>query len=125
MTPRPIRRAQERKARKEMERKARKEAERKAKNLGIRAEELVTTATETDELDFDPPVISEAKLQANRANAQLSTGPKSAETKAKTSLNAVKAGLIRERRIGFSAVANHSCRRAVIGSMREARRAGT
>ncbi len=95
MTPRSIRRAQERKARKEMERKARKEAERKAKNLATRAgaEELVTTATETDDLDVDPPVISEAKLRANRANAQLSTGPKSAETKAKTSLNAVKTGL--------------------------------
>ncbi len=85
MTPRSIRRAQER--------KARKEAERKAKNVALRAEELFTIATETNELDVDPPVISEAKLQANRANAQLSTGPKSPETKAKTSLNAVKTGL--------------------------------
>jgi hypothetical protein len=37
--------------------------------------------------------ISDAKLAANRANAQLSTGPTSSEGKAKSSLNAVKTGL--------------------------------
>jgi len=37
--------------------------------------------------------ISDARLAANRANAQLSTGPLSAEGKAKSSLNAVKTGL--------------------------------
>ena len=37
--------------------------------------------------------ISEAKLAANRANAQLSTGPKTEAGKAKVSLNAVKTGL--------------------------------
>ena len=37
--------------------------------------------------------ISEARLAANRANAQLSTGPTSAAGKAKVSLNAVKSGL--------------------------------
>jgi hypothetical protein len=36
---------------------------------------------------------SEARLLANRANAQRSTGPTSAEGKAKSSLNAVKTGL--------------------------------
>jgi hypothetical protein len=36
---------------------------------------------------------SEAKLRANHANAQLSTGPKTAAGKAKVSLNAVKTGL--------------------------------
>jgi hypothetical protein len=36
---------------------------------------------------------SQAQIAANRANAQLSTGPKSEETKAKSSLNAVKTGL--------------------------------
>lgn len=40
-----------------------------------------------------PAQISEAKLAANRANAQFSTGPSSPETKAKVSLNAVKNGL--------------------------------
>ncbi len=80
MTPRSIRRAQER--------KARKEAERKAKNVAPRAEELLT---EADEVGIQ--VISEAKLEANRANAQLSSGPTSPEGKAKASLNAVKTGL--------------------------------
>ncbi len=37
--------------------------------------------------------ISAARLAANRANAQLSTGPRSPESKAKTSLNAVKSAL--------------------------------
>jgi len=42
MTPRSIRRAQERKARKEMERKARKEMERKVSNAALQAEKHVT-----------------------------------------------------------------------------------
>ncbi len=37
--------------------------------------------------------ISDAKLAANRANAQQSTGPVTAEGKAKSSLNATKTGL--------------------------------
>ena len=36
---------------------------------------------------------SERRLAANRANAQLSCGPKTPEGKAKSSLNAVKTGL--------------------------------
>jgi hypothetical protein len=40
-----------------------------------------------------PPPISDARLKANRANSQLSTGPTSVEGKAKSSLNAVKTGL--------------------------------
>src|SRR3954471_15071403 len=36
---------------------------------------------------------SERRLAANRANAQLSTGPTTSEGKAKSSLNAVKTGL--------------------------------
>ena len=75
MTPRSIRRAAERKALKEA---------RKAGRL-------------TDSLEEIQPVsgrpISEAQLAANQANAQLSTGPKSAEGKAKSSLNAVRTGL--------------------------------
>ncbi len=38
-------------------------------------------------------LTSDAKLAANRANAQLSTGPATSEGKAKSSLNAVKTGL--------------------------------
>jgi hypothetical protein len=36
---------------------------------------------------------SDAQIHANRANAELSTGPKTPEGKAKSSLNAVKTGL--------------------------------
>ena len=64
MSPRSIRRAAERKAQK-LARKAAQQA----------------------------PEISDARLAANRANAQLSTGPTSVEGKAKSSLNAVKSGL--------------------------------
>src|SRR5947199_9842372 len=37
--------------------------------------------------------ISERRRAANRANAQLSTGPRTVEGKARSSLNAVKTGL--------------------------------
>lgn len=67
MTPRSIRRAQERKANK----LARKAATAAAANSSI----------------------SEAQLIANRENAHLSTGPKSNDGKAISSLNAVKTGL--------------------------------
>src|SRR3982751_6651737 len=40
-----------------------------------------------------PSACSERRLAANRANAQLSTGPTSPEGKAISSLNAVKTGL--------------------------------
>jgi hypothetical protein len=39
------------------------------------------------------PLASERRLAANRANAQLSTGPRTPEGRAKSSLNAVKTGL--------------------------------
>ncbi len=41
----------------------------------------------------DQAPLSERRLAANRANAQLSTGPRTPEGKAKSSLNAVKTGL--------------------------------
>ena len=47
-------------------------------------------------VDFEPSPnrpISDAQLNANRANAQQSTGPTSPEGKAKSSLNALKTGL--------------------------------
>ena len=37
--------------------------------------------------------LSERRLAVNRANAQLSAGPRTPEGKAKSSLNAVKTGL--------------------------------
>ena len=63
MTPRSIRRAMERKAKK----------------------------LEKKRLQAD--TLSEARLLANQANAQLSTGPRTPEGQAKSSLNAVKTGL--------------------------------
>ena len=45
-----------------------------------------------DDLESNTP-ISDARYVANCANAQFSTGPKTAEGKAKSSLNAVKTGL--------------------------------
>jgi hypothetical protein len=68
MTARSIRRAAERKAQKAAEKEAR----------------LQPTETES---------ISEARLAANRANAQLSTGARTPEGKAISSMNAVKTGL--------------------------------
>jgi hypothetical protein len=53
-------------------------------------------AVRSGPISFEEPTLSsasEAKLNANRANAQLSTGPKTDAGKAKVSLNAVKTGL--------------------------------
>lgn len=44
-------------------------------------------------LDWSPEPCPEARLKANRANAQLSTGPRTPEGKANSCLNAVKTGL--------------------------------
>ena len=44
-------------------------------------------------IDDVKPVVSERKKAANRANAQKSTGPKTAEGKARSRLNAVTHGL--------------------------------
>lgn len=55
---------------------------------------LATSAVETQSstpTDFAP--ISPAQLAANRANAQLSTGPRTTAGKAKSSKNAVRTGL--------------------------------
>ncbi len=71
MTARSIRRAQERKARKAAEKEAR----------------FQQPSAETE------PTVSEAKLTANRANAQLSTGPRTTQGKTVSSMNAVKTGL--------------------------------
>src|SRR4051794_16074537 len=60
-------------------RSIRRAAERKAKKLALKGERLETQ--------------SSARLEANRANAQLSTGPRSEEGKRKSSLNAVKTAL--------------------------------
>ncbi len=86
MTARSIRRAAERQAAK-LARKAEKTA---VHSVGIQLDSE-PDASATDSVS--PAAISPAQLQANRANAQLSTGPTSLDGKATSCLNAVKTGL--------------------------------
>jgi hypothetical protein len=88
MTPRQIRRAAERAARKQ-EPKAAKQA---SETLPI-PERPALSATLARVPELPPAAISASQLAANRANSQLSTGPKTPEGKAKSCLNAVKTGL--------------------------------
>ncbi len=93
MTPRTIRRA--------MERKARKQARKEADKSPLAA----VSATATDQADYlvaerealtaqyESTKATLQQLQANRRNAQLSTGPRTAEGKAASSRNALKTGL--------------------------------
>lgn len=81
-------------------RSTRRAAERRKKKLARKAALQAAAAQLAPESSIPslPPVdepkpISQSRLAANRANAQLSTGPKTADGKAKTSLNAVKTGL--------------------------------
>lgn len=95
MTPRSIRRAAERKAAK----KARKAANLLANaataasfNLSSLSEQNRERSESAPDLtDSDTPInsVSPAQLAANRENAQLSTGAKTPEGKAASSLNAV------------------------------------
>lgn len=79
MTPRFIRRAAERKAIKGARRTAR---------LAESAEHSGQAGSPNP-----APAVSEARLAANAANAQLSTGPRTSAGKAKSSVNAVKTAL--------------------------------
>ncbi len=81
MTTRQLRRAAERNARKE----ARKQ-ERVTENASLCEQALCEQA-------FSPAGMTEARLAANRANAQLSTGPTSVEGKAISSQNNFRHGL--------------------------------
>jgi len=72
-------------------RQARRAAERAARKLEKKNAALDAPAHETPETT--PTVISPARLEANRANSQLSTGPKSEQGKATSSKNALKTAL--------------------------------
>jgi hypothetical protein len=90
MTPRQVRRAAERKANK---------AARKVTNGFVFSTEDAASSHTPESRDLipetapPPPPVSEPQLAANRANSQLSTGPRTAEGKAKSSMNAVKTAL--------------------------------
>ncbi len=75
-------------------RSIRRAAERKQQKLARKAAQQLSNAQTSALPEPEPaPPISPARLAANRANAQLSTGPTSSDGKAKSSLNAVKTGL--------------------------------
>jgi hypothetical protein len=86
MTARSIRRAAERKAK-----KLARKAERSAASLAAQTASAPVSASHTGVAEAN--AISEAQLRANRANALLSTGPRTREGRAIASLNAIKTGL--------------------------------
>jgi hypothetical protein len=86
MSPRAIRRAAERQSLK------RAVELTKVMTASVGADHPPDTFVFADLID-DIKQTSEARIIANRANAQLSTGPCTEEGKAKSSLNAVKTGL--------------------------------
>jgi hypothetical protein len=105
MSPRSIRRAAERRQQKLLKKQNRPAtwpddeaavlSEPKVQNGPARQLETQQSTAPPEPLPTPKPAheVSEAKLAANRANAQLSTGPTSAEGKSKSSLNAVKTAL--------------------------------
>ncbi len=98
MTARSIRRAAERKARKTTEKKARLQNLAPHENetpFCPSSEDSLNSPVEHKEAETEgrPQPSSEARLAANRLNSQLSTGPRSAEGKALSSLNAVTTAL--------------------------------
>ena len=96
MNARTLRRAQERKAKKET-RKEQNQLLRAATLESARAVEAAASPNEAEikPISADDPEesLSEARLLANRANSQLSTGPCTPEGKAKSSRNAVTTAL--------------------------------
>ena len=81
MTPRQLRRIQQKAARKA------------AKKLTRQQDAEQTSTQQNPAPALAPGHISEAKLAANRANAQLSTGPVSSAGKAISSQNRTRHGL--------------------------------
>jgi hypothetical protein len=104
MSERTIRRAAERHAAKQAAKLAKAGIQSQTTTTPAAEQPLTATASSGATFGFptepeSAPIpgqnqpISDAKLAANRANAKLSTGPSSAEGRAKSSMNAVKTGL--------------------------------
>jgi hypothetical protein len=98
MTPRSIRRAAERKAKK-LARKAEQAAAVRAANHADPINQPVERCSPVQvplvcaSDSFEQKLTTPAQLAANRANAQLSTGPRTSAGLAKSSKNAVKSAL--------------------------------
>jgi hypothetical protein len=88
MTARSIRRAAERKAKK-LARKAERNVVEQPVQAAMTAFQPASPALQSDSASS----TSQAQIIANRANAKLSTGPKTLDGKATSCLNAVKTGL--------------------------------
>ena len=96
MSPRSIRRAAERRQQKLLKKQNREGALAAAPSAESATDEIAADLDrEFPELALPAPPkpVSELRLAANRANAQLSTGPTSPQGKSKSSLNAVKTAL--------------------------------
>ena len=61
------------------------------------------------------PEVSQAKLEANRQNALKSTGPRSAEGKAKVRCNALKRGLLAREAVILEGVTERRTHRSFRG----------
>jgi hypothetical protein len=93
MTPRQIRRAAERKTNKEARKAANGFVSSPQEAIPSEISESLFPSPEQSDGSGSSSTISASQLAANRANAQLSSGPKTPEGKAKSCLNAVKTGL--------------------------------
>jgi hypothetical protein len=93
MTSRQVRRAAERAARKQERKTANGFVFSPAETAPSEISESPIPSPERSDRLNPTPTISASQLAANRANSQLSTGPKTPEGKAKSSLNAVKTAL--------------------------------
>lgn len=71
----------------------RRAAERRAQKIARKEGRILDTPVLESSLETTPAPISQARLEANQANAQLSTGPRTETGKAASSKNAVKTAL--------------------------------
>ena len=93
MTPRSIRRAAERKALKAARKLQHNHPVADVESCRTPQSEPNALASGGSEATPEPTPITPARLAANTANAQLSTGPRTPEGKAKSSVNAIKTAL--------------------------------
>lgn len=96
MSQRTIRRAAERKARKEARKAAQTTSQAAAATspiIPVATDCPIAPPADISDFRFSTSAISDARFEANRANALFSTGPKTPEGKLNSSQNALKTGL--------------------------------